>query len=58
MNKYTKAIPVQVWIDPLRLQEVDAPRISRHEGGKAGSPTHWPHLPTKEVLLVFITVTA
>jgi hypothetical protein len=47
-----RRIPVQVWTDTLRLQEVEAPRISRqsaHEGGKAVSPKLWPHLPTKVV---------
>jgi hypothetical protein len=33
---------------PLRLQKLEAPRISiqsAHEGGKVVSPTHWPPLP-------------
>jgi hypothetical protein len=42
-----KAIPLQAWVKPLGLQEVEAPRISRqsaHEGVKVGSPTHRPPL--------------
>jgi hypothetical protein len=38
---------------PLRLQEVEAPRISRqsaHEGGKFVRPTHRPPLPPRRSL--------
>jgi len=60
MYKYTKAIPATGLDSPLGLQEVEVPRISRqstNEGGKV-SRTHWPALPTKEVLLVLIYVRA
>jgi hypothetical protein len=43
---------------PLGLQ-FDAPSISRqskHEGEKVVSPTHRPHLPLQEILLVLISV--
>jgi len=45
-----KAIPLQ----PLGLQEVEAPRISRqsaHEGGKAVCPTHGPPPPPPPEIL-------
>jgi hypothetical protein len=38
--------------NPLGLQEVEAPRISRqsaHEGGKVVSPTHRPSLPPEKI---------
>jgi hypothetical protein len=45
-------------VNPLELQEVGVAIISRqsaHEGGKAVSPTHRPHLPPQEISLAVIS---
>jgi len=53
------SLPITGWNRPVRLQDVEAPRISRkseHEEGKVVSPRHWPPLPPQVIILVLISV--